>query len=358
MKQVLLLLLLVSVIACGKKKETIHPEIQSITQSVYASGAIKSRNQYQVFANSSGIIEKFFVTEDAIIKEGQPLLQLGNPATRLTEANSKIAADYNAYQNNINKLKELQYNIDVARQTMQNDSLLLARQRNLWQEKIGTKTEVEKRELSYSSSKANYDNALLRYEDARRQLTFAARQSKKQLEIAASQNSEMEVKSQVNGKVFSILKKTGEMVTPQTPIAIVGDTGHYYIELQVDEYDIALITTGQKIFITMDSYKGQVFEAAVTKIYPMMNERSKTFTVEALFTQLPEKMYANLSVEANILITTKDKALLIPRSYLIDDKYVVLASGEKRSVQTGLKDYQKVEILSGVTIQDAIVIPE
>jgi hypothetical protein len=49
--------------------------------------------------------------------------------------------------------------------------------------------------------------------------------------------------------------------------------------------------------------------------------------------------------------------MLIPRNYLVDESFVLLASGEKRKVQTGLKDYQKVEIISGLTEKDAIQKP-
>ena len=64
----------------------------------------------------------------------------------------------------------------------------------------------------------------------------------------------------------------------------------------------------QKVFVSLDSYKGQTFEAEVVKISPIMNDRSKTFTVDARFTKAPPLVYPNLSLEANILIQTKKNA--------------------------------------------------
>ncbi len=358
MKNVILLYLLLFLASCSsKKKENTKPEYQSITQSVYASGIIKSKNQYQVFANSSGILGKILVTEGDRIKQGQLLFQISNPVAELNRENSLISAKFNTYQNNQNKLLELQYNITLAKQSKENDSLMLIRQRNLWAENIGTQAELEMKELSAKNSKTAYNNALLRYEELKKQLDFAERQSKKLYEISSSQANELLVKSQINGKVFSILKKSGEMVTPQTPLAVVGEAENYYIELQVDEYDIAKIELGQKIFLSMDSYKEQVFEAQVSKIYPIMNERSKTFTIEAVFTKAPNKIYPNLTAEANILISTKEKALLIPRNYLVNDKFVILENGEKKEVKIGMKDYEKVEIIEGLSNQDVILKP-
>lgn len=349
--------LILAIQSCSAKREVVHPEFQSITESVYASGVVKSRNQYQVFAPTPGVIGKIHITEGDLVKRGQPIVQINNRATQLSKDNSEIAAKFNALQNNEDKLAELRYTIEVAKEKNEVDSLLYVRQKNLWQQNVGSKVELEQKELNARNSKANYENAMLRYQQLKKQLDFSARQSEKILEITSSQANDLIVKSEVTGKVFSVLKKQGEMVTALTPIAVIGESNNFYLELQVDEYDIAKINLNQKVMITMDSYRGKVFEGTVSKIYPMMNERSKTFTVEAVFTKGPEKIYPNLTAEANIIITTKEKVLLIPRNCLLESDYVILESGEKRKVEIGLMDYQKAEILKGLSENDAIIKP-
>ena len=145
------------------------------------------------------------------------------------------------------------------------------------------------------------------------------------------------------------------MVTTQFPVAIVGDANSFYVELQVDEYDIAKIQKGQRVMISMDSYKGTTYEAVIEKIYPIMNAKSKSFKVDAVFTKQPNNLFPNLSTQANIVISVKEKALTIPRSYLIDNEFVYLENKEKRKVVVGLMDYEKVEILSGINANDALV---
>lgn len=147
------------------------------------------------------------------------------------------------------------------------------------------------------------------------------------------------------------------MVNTQSPVAIVGDATGFILELQVDEYDIARVQPGQKVLLSMDSYKGQVFEAEVKKINPLMNPQSKSFTVEAAFIKPPPALYPNLTTEANIVIAVKEKALTIPRNYLLEGDFVLLPGKEKEKITTGLKDYQKVEILSGLTVNDVILKP-
>ena len=77
----------------------------------------------------------------------------------------------------------------------------------------------------------------------------------------------------------------------------------------------------------MDSYKSQVFEARILAIDPMMNMRTRSFKAEAIFTKKPAELFPNLTVEANIVILSKQEALTIPRNYLIDGSCVLLEGG-------------------------------
>lgn len=107
----------------------------------------------------------------------------------------------------------------------------------------------------------------------------------------------------------------------------------------------------------MESYKNQLFEAVIDKVNPLMNERSRTFEVEASFVNKPSVLFPNLTLEANIELNKKENALIIPRSYLIDDEYVWISKKEKKKIKTGLKDYKNVEVLEGLTAKDEIFKP-
>ena len=111
------------------------------------------------------------------------------------------------------------------------------------------------------------------------------------------------------------------------------------------------------VVVSMDSYKGKVFEAKVSKIHAIMNDRSKSFLVEAEFTTTPPVLYPNLTVEANIIIHVKDNVLTIPRNYLVNDSLVYIKKDKVKVVKTGLKDYQKVEIIKGLSANDIIYKP-
>lgn len=343
---------------CSDKTEKIRPVVQDITESVYASGIIKSKDQYQVFSKVNGIVENVFAEEGDIVSKGSPILSLTNETSRLSKENAALAAEFNDFKNNQNKLKELKINIGLAKSKMTNDSLMYVRQKDLWSKSIGSKTELEQRELMYLNSISAYESALLGYDDLNRQLNFASSQSRKNLLISKSLDNDYLIRSEIDGRVYSLSKSKGEMVGIQTPLAIIGDTGSFILEMQVDEYDILKIEPGKTALISMDSYKGNIFEATVTKINPMMNERTKSFLVEAVFKNQPEKLYPNVTFEANIVIREKKNALTIPRNCLLSDSLVLKSNGDTVYIKTGIKDYQKVEVLSGINKDDELARPQ
>lgn len=343
--------------SCGKKAETIKPRVAPITESIYASGLVKSQNQYQAFATVNGIIQDILLNEGDTVKKGTPILTIVNDAQRLSKENAELAANFADLNVNQGKLNDAQQNIELAQRKLKNDSSLLARQQVLWQQNIGSKIELEQRELAFQNSKSALYSARVKYEDLKRQLVLNAAQSQKNLQISSRLASDFTLRSDIDGIVYQLPKKKGELVTAQTPLAIIGDAEHFVLEMQVDEYDILKVEKGLKVLVTMDSYKGKVFDAVVTKIDPLMNERSKTFLVEATFSQAPERLYPNVSFEANIILQTKDKALLIPRNYVINDSFVLKKNGDKVAVKTGLKDYKMIEILAGISAEDELKNP-
>lgn len=344
--------------ACQSKQDTISPVVQSITESVYASGVIVSKNQYQVFATVSGIVDEVFVDEGASVTMGSPILSIVNDAQRLMADNAKLSADFNALNFNRGKLDDAKLFIDLMKSQMESDASMLERQKKLWSKNIGSKIELEQKELALEHATNNYTSAKEKLKELERQLDYLSKQAKNNLLISNKNTGDYLLKSKVKGKVYQMNLAKGEMVTPQTPIAIIGDDEKYLLEMQIDEYDIVIIQLGMPVWVVLNSYRDSVFDAVVSKINPIMNLQSKTFTIEAEFVRPPNVLYPNISFEANVVISTQKDALLIPRNYLLNDSTVVNKSGKQLIVKTGLKDYQMVEIISGLDTNEELILPE
>jgi HlyD family secretion protein len=354
----ILILFGLGLFACSKKEESISPTTGSITESIYASGTVKSADQYQAFVSISGIIEEIYVHEGQEVEVGTPLLRVSNETQKFNLENAQLTANFNDLANNQGKLTEAEALAQTAKAKLKLDSSLFARQKTLWSQQVGTRVEFEQKELNYQSSKANYISASQRYKELKRQINYSAAQTKKNVQISARQNDDFILKSKVKGTILSLLKERGELVSPQTPIAVIGNTQNFILEMQVDENDIFQVQLGQKVAVTFDAYKNKVFEAQVNKIASIMNERNKTFLVEASFSKAPEKLYPNVTFEANIMLRTKNNALILPRNYLKNDSIVTLIDGTTRTVKLGLTDFQKAEIISGLSSQDQVIKPK
>ena len=352
------ILLSLLVASCGKEQETTKPVYASITESVYASGFVRAKDQYQLMPTVSGTVLSMLVTDGDLVKKGQALMIISNATQRLNKENAQLAAAFYDEDANRQKLEEAKQAISLAREKMRNDSLMLARQQVLYEQNAVSQVEYENRQLAFENAKNAYQSAVVRYNDLKRQINFSAAQAKKSLEISEKLEDDFTLRSDIDGMVYSLNKEKGELVNPQTVVAVIGDPNNFVLEMQVDEYDIVKVHKGQRVIVSMDSYKTQVFEATISKIHPMINERTKTFTVEAVFVTKPPVLYPNISLEASIVLRQKSKALLIPRAYLNADNTVTLSSGERVKVKTGLKDYKMVEIISGISSTSEIVIPE
>lgn len=343
---------------CSSKPERTSPQLKDITESVYAPGTIKALGQYKAFGAVNGIVQRLFVKEGQLLKKNDAILAIAGDAVRLTKDDALLEQRF--AQGNIwgSALKELRIQIDLAKTKMENDSLLLERQKNLWANAVGTLNNLEQREISSRNSKTAYRSLVLKYGEMERQTRFDAERAAKNLQVKSALAADYIVRSQIDGKVYDLLKEPGELVNSQSPLALIGDAQVFLMELQVDENDITRIGLGQQVLVHMNSYGQQVFEALVSKIGTVMDPGTRSFSVEALFVKQPPLLYPNLTVEANIIIQRSKHALLIPRSYLLADSFVILSNGKKRTVVTGLKDYNQVQVLSGLKVGEEILKPE
>ena len=142
--------------SCGKKQTSIFPSEEKITSSVYASGIIKSFAQYEVYSKVGGIIEEVLVKEGEIVKKDQPIYKLANKTQALIFENAKLLANFSSENANEEKLNQAQTEMDVAKLKLDNDFSLLERQKKLWEGGIGSKNELEQRELAYKNAIALY----------------------------------------------------------------------------------------------------------------------------------------------------------------------------------------------------------
>lgn len=359
MKITPLICLLFTIISCSKSEDKMLPELRNLTESVYSSVTIQPDSLYQAYAIVAGILDKNLVEENSVVLKDQALVQIINNAPELNTQNAKLSLELakENYNGNAAILAGIKDQINAAILKYKNDSINFYRQKNLWEQKIGSKIDYDTKKLNYELSSNNLNTLQNNYNRTKNELLTSVKQAQNNYKTALISTKDFTVKSMINGKVYALYKEPGEIVTTMEPLVSIGSATNFVIEMLVDEVDIVRISKNQKVIIHLDAYNGKVFTGKVSKIYPKKNERNQTFKVEAVFNMPPNILYPGLSGEANIIIATKNSVLTIPKAYVIDDNTVKTDKGLV-TIETGLQNLEFIEVLSGITKDTHIYKPE
>ena len=174
------------------------------------------------------------------------------------------------------------------------------------------------------------------------------------------------VKAPVDGTVTSLNASVGAMVSPQSAFAIIEDLDNLHISFSVMERYATKVKKGTKANITFEAFPGEVFTATVTEVSPTMDVMTRTLKAKAVLDTEDPGLIAGMFAAMNVVLDSCDDTVILPYSALIvssdgTSAFVVdSASGEshvrKVSVQTGMKEGNSIQIISGVKAGDAVVL--
>jgi multidrug efflux pump subunit AcrA (membrane-fusion protein) len=354
-----LLVLWISLISCSEKTDKIQPVKRDLMESVYASVTVQPDSLYKVYASVSGILDKLWVVEGDLVDNEEPIAQIVNSTPLLNSQNTKFALDLakENYKGRAAILYGLEDEIEAAKLSVINDSINFFRQKSLWAQKIGSHFDYETKKLNYELATNQLSRLINKYERTKNELKTAISQAEINHTTATIATNDFTVTSKLKGKIYALLKEPGEIINSSEPIASIGSANRFVMQLLVDEVDIVSIALNQEVLIDLEAYSNTIFEGEISKIYPKKDERNQTFTVEAVFKTSPEILYPGLSGEANIIISTKEDVLTIPKAYLIGNNQVKTKDGLV-TIKSGLQNMDYVEVLSGIDKETFIYKPK
>ena len=349
----LLTVLTTLVFSCKNKNETIKMSKTDIVESVYASAKIKSFNQYSQRFSVGGKLLNYFVTEGDIVKAGQTIAQLENTTPELSLQNAEMA--FQISKDNESLLRDIKLQFQTAQKICNLDSINYIRQQRLFSNNIGTLNQLESFKLKFETSKNTVASLSEKLKSQSSILKHSKAQAQNNIEIARKNAKDFTVNSFIDGKIYALPFKIGEMVLPQQEFAVIGDANQFLLEMEIDEADISKINLGQTVVVKLEAYP-QTLKAKISKIYPSLDQKTQSFKIEAVFEGQTPKLYPGLTAEANIITNTKNQANVIPLTYLIDNKYVKTKDGNIE-VKTGLRNFNQIEILSGIDANTVLMKP-
>ncbi len=353
------LAVLLSLGSCGKDQGQ-HPTRTDIVEAVYASGTLQPREVYTAQTPISGVVKAVLVEDGDAVNVGTPIMRIETDEleAQLQEAHERLAQTRARLNPNSAILSELREQVASARAQYEQDSAELARYKRLFEQKAVAKQQFEMVELRATTSKNTMERAKAALQARKDQLQTELTSARGAVNLLEARQTNYLLESKLKGRVYEIFPEVGELVGPQQPLARIGKADAYYLELQIDEADINKVAENQEVLIRLENYGEQQFDAKITRIYPLLDQQTQTFRVDAVLKNPPKKLYPGLSVEANIITAKRDQALVIPRAFVHpgDSVWVESADGsvQKRKVQTGVSNLEQIEIIEGLSAQDII----
>ncbi len=353
------LILAIAATGCKSSTEEIHLQPKTLTAAVYASGTLVPEQEYKVLSSVDGYLVKAFVKEGDTVHEGQMLFSVNSDVRQAQEQGARelVQRTLPTVSDNAPMLRELKGKIEVARIRMQQDSLNYMRYKNLYEQNAISQSNYEKYYLQYQSSLKDYHNLQQQYQQQELAGDIQLQQAQNQLAIARATSGVGNLKSFVNGVVYDVYKKEGDLITPAQPIALIG-AGIMYAKLMVDEDDLFKVHEGQKVLITMDAYPDKIFKAHIQKVYPYLSKVEQSFRVDAVLDEpVPVSMYG-LNLEANIVVAENKQVMAIPKAALLKGDSVEVKDGKetkKVKITKGIEDDQWVEVTGGIDKSATII---
>jgi HlyD family secretion protein len=327
---------------------TVERGAVEATVSNTRAGTVKACRRAKLAPPAGGQIDKLLVKKGQRVKSGQVLLELWDNDL---QAQARLATEQLATAQTQEQQACVQ--ADLAEKEAQRAKQLME------------KGFISAEGLDQKVSAAKVSRAGC--EVARSQID----QSRSRVAAAHAELQRMVLRAPFGGIIADISGELGEYATPSppgipTPPAIdLIDDSCMFVSAPIDEVDASEIKVGQTARITLDAIKDKTFAGKVKRIAPYVLElekQARTVEVEVAFDEPPtaENLLVGYSADVEIVHNSHANVLYIPTQALLEGNRVLLyrADGvlEDRVVTTGLANWDRTEITSGLNEGDRIVL--
>ncbi len=167
----------------------------------------------------------------------------------------------------------------------------------------------------------------------------------------------------ISGVVANLGLRERMYVNPQLELFSIADLSSIWVQVDVFEHQMAMISRGRPAEITVAALPGQVFEGEVDYIYPELDPITRTLRVRLRFPNPGGQLKPNMLADVVIFGGPKRGVLKVPREAVIlsgRGSRVVKALGDGRyqpvDIRTGIGNSEQVEVLSGLEAGEQVVV--
>ena len=293
---------------------TISPDINKFFHKVQLRGTVFSRSNVLLNPEMIGRLKRIYVKEGDSVIKGQ------------------ILAEINADVLN-NSILEIETNLELFK-------IIYERQKNLWENNIGS-------EIEYLKTKSNYDVFLKRFETNKIQLL------------------KYKIVSPFNGMIDKVFLNEGEMSSPASPIFRIFSGKDSYLNIDASEAYIGKFNIKDNVDIVIPNSDTKV-ESKILSIGQVLDVQNRSFSIEI---NIPESLQELVKPNQIIVVEMVDyfnpNAILVPSNVIYSDDTGEYVFGTKEFDGTIIakkilvivgKSYNyKSEILEGLDGSEIII---
>ena len=281
-------------------------ERRNVTQSVSFTGTVEAQVVNNIASQQPLRITKILVDVGDHVTAGQTLVTLDN--STLVQAAAQLENAKKEYE----RAKEL-YEFGGA-----------------------SKSEYDGRKLSYDVAKSAYNNLV--------------------------ENTTLI--SPVSGVVSARNFDVGDMASGY-PVLVVEQIRPVKIMINVSESLFSKVKRGMKVYVTLDAYGDEQFEGRIARIYPTINNTTRTFQVEVSIPNNDERVRPGMFARVNLPYATVNRVIISDRAVNklmgSGDRYVFIynpadSTVRYSKVELGQRLDYEYEVLSGVKAGEQVVV--
>lgn len=296
----------------SKEVAVIQLAPQKFDHYVQTQGAIEAEDNILVSAKTPGVVTQVFVKEGQGVSKGQVLAQIDNSII-------------------LRGIEGMKSQLELA-------NTVYNRQKNLWDQKIGT-------EVQYLQAKSNKESL------------------DRQLAGLQEQNENTRIKSPINGTIDAVAAKNGESISPGMPAFRVVNTSDLKITAHISESYVTTIKKGDKVSVHVEEL-GKDMDATVTFVGKNIDILSRTFTIEVDLPSRPE-LRPNMTAVVKVIFHTDPSAIVVPVNVVqsVNGEKIVYVAGvdgkntvaRKRVVEVAGVYNNLAQIKSGVAVGEKLI---
>jgi membrane fusion protein (multidrug efflux system) len=321
---------------CQKKVEKAKPERvinvkvwttakQTIQPFVEAVGTLKPNDEATISPEVDGILSSIKVDEGSTVSKGMVLAVIKDTDYRLA--------------------------LDQAASARKQAEALLA----------NVKIEYQRKEALLKDelvTKQQFDDVSTRLSVATQDLDKAAAA----LALTRERLGKTTIRSPLNGLVSQRMATGGDFVRASVPILSIIQNDPLKLSFAVTEKDLGKVKQGQKVVFTVDAFPGSEFEGSLSVLYPNLDERSRTLTVEALVPNGELTLKPGLFARVKVYTAAPKETVVVPITALLYEGArirVFVLDGNKaseRTVAVGGKYGDMMEITDGLKAGEMLIV--